>query len=94
MSTKIYDDHKEGIIRFLSHRGFTKEQLVIALDVISTFKMMESQDEYFSIPFACWAKLEQLQDFLKLMTGVDADDVSDEIAIAYHKHSQNDQTNN
>ena len=40
------------------------EDLKTALDIIREFKSNESTDEWASIPFAAWAKLEQLEEFL------------------------------
>lgn len=83
MEDKIWFKHKDGILRFLSSDKFSTAELKTALDVLRHFKDMESSAEWFDIPFDAWAKLEQMEDYLKLMTDTDADDVSDEIARAY-----------
>jgi len=41
-----------------------KEELATALDVLREFKKCESQEEWLAIPFAAWAKLEQMEEFL------------------------------
>lgn len=42
----------------------TKDELKAALDVLREFKSNESTEEWASIMFASWAKLEQLEAFL------------------------------
>lgn len=84
MEDKIWFKHKDGILRFLSSDKFSATDLKTALDVLHHFKDMESSDEWLYIPFAAWAKLEQMEDYLKLMTNSNTEDVSDEIAKAYH----------
>lgn len=42
----------------------TKEELTAALEVLREFKGCESQEEWLMIPFAAWAKLEQMEEFL------------------------------
>ena len=42
----------------------SKEELKHALEVLREFKGHESQYEWLAIPFAAWAKLEQLEEFL------------------------------
>lgn len=43
----------------------SKEELKCALEVLREFKGHESHDEWYSIPSAAWAKLEQLEEFLE-----------------------------
>jgi len=43
----------------------SKKELAIALEVIKEFKACESPEEWLAIPFAAWAKLEQLNEFLE-----------------------------
>jgi hypothetical protein len=43
----------------------SKEELKIALDILLEFKNCESNEEYLRIPFAAWAKLEQLEEYLE-----------------------------
>lgn len=42
----------------------SKDELKHALEVLREFKVGESDAEWISIPFAAWAKLEQLEEFL------------------------------
>ena len=51
------------LIDFLKTKR-TKTELQTALDVIRDFKANESPDEWGMVPFACWVKLEQLQEYL------------------------------
>lgn len=56
------------------------EELRTALAVIQEFKEHESQEEWMR-PFMMWTRLEQLEDYLKLLTETDAETVSDKRAI-------------
>ena len=73
---------REGILTFLNTTR-SKEELRTALSVIEEFKASESEAEWFGIMFSAWAKLEQLEDFLRLLTGEGADQVTDQIALDY-----------
>lgn len=42
----------------------SKDELQAALEVLREFKACESEEEWAYIPFAAWAKLEQLEEFL------------------------------
>ena len=42
-----------------------KTDLESALKVLKAFKDCESEEEWAFIPFAAWAKLEQLEEFLE-----------------------------
>jgi hypothetical protein len=42
----------------------SKDELKHALEVLREFKSHESQEEWAMTPFASWAKLEQLEEFL------------------------------
>lgn len=42
----------------------SREELATALAVVREFKLCESPEEWATIPFAAWAKLEQLEEFL------------------------------
>jgi len=59
-----------------------KEKLEAALEVLREFKAGESQEEWLFVPFAAWAKLEQLEEFLAhLVEGAElADDTKAYIA--------------
>lgn len=52
-----------GITDFLD-TALSKEELAAALKVLREFKSKESSDEWLSIEFAAWSKLEQLEEFL------------------------------
>lgn len=54
---------KLGIIDFLKTKT-PKKDLAIALKVLREFKKCESSSEWLWIPFAAWAKLEQLEEYL------------------------------
>lgn len=73
------------IIDFLK-TTLPKQDLEAALRAVRAFKECESQEEWFHIQFAAWAKLEQLEEFLKhLVEGVPlADDT-----IAAIKRAEN-----
>ena len=43
----------------------SKKELKIALDVLKEFKNCESEEEWMTIMFAAWIKLEQLEEFLE-----------------------------
>ena len=61
------------------------EELKIALSVIKEFKNHESAEEWAAISFAAWAKIEQLEEFLKNLCNGEALE-SDTIAyIAKHE---------
>ena len=49
----------------------TKEELKTALEVLREFKGSESREEWLMIPFAAWAKLEQLEEFLAYLADGD-----------------------
>lgn len=41
-----------------------RSELAVALAVVCEFKKCESKEEWLDIPFAAWAKLEQLKEYL------------------------------
>lgn len=51
------------IVNFLKTTR-SKDELKHALEVLREFKSCESAEEWAMIPFAAWAKLEQLEEFL------------------------------
>lgn len=59
---------EKGIISFLETNR-PKKELKLALEVIREFKDYESRHEWLHIPFVAWTKLEQLEEFLKFLTG-------------------------
>jgi hypothetical protein len=46
--------------------------LRIALEVLREFKALESAAEYCGAPFTVWARLEQLEDYLEQLVGVES----------------------
>ena len=44
-----------------------KKELQIVLETLQEFKSCENQEEWLGIPFAAWAKLEQLEEFLSYL---------------------------
>lgn len=57
--------------------------LRVALGVLLEFKECESEDEYLDVAFAAWAKLEQLEEFLKHLANGEPLDKS---TLEYLKH--------
>lgn len=57
------DERPKAITDFLKTRK-SKSDLRIALAVLRDFKSCESNREWAAVPFAAWAKLEQLEEFL------------------------------
>ncbi len=45
----------------------SRDDLKIALEVLREFKNGESREEYLSVMFAAWTKLEQYQEFLEYL---------------------------
>ena len=41
----------------------------------------ESREEYIRFPFESWKRLEQLQDYLRLLTDTNIDKVKDDTAV-------------
>ncbi len=71
---------RPGLWQFLKTKR-SVEELKTALAVIEEFKDCESEREWLALPFAMWTKLEQLEDYLRLVTGEGAEEVKDETAI-------------
>lgn len=53
-----------AIIDFLKTQR-SPDQLAVALEVIKEFKGCESKSEWLMVSFSAWAKLEQLEEFLR-----------------------------
>lgn len=70
---------KDGLWQFLNTKRSVKD-LKIALAVLREFKKCESNEEWLFHAFATWQKLEQFEDYLKVLTGDGADKVTDESA--------------
>lgn len=73
----------EGLISFL-RTDISQDDLATALRVILAFKDCESQDDWLQ-PFHMWVRLEQLEDYLKLLTGTGTEAVEDQKAIDFLK---------
>lgn len=82
MSDAVSSDGEDGALRFLKTTK-SRADLCIALDVLMEFKDCENAGEWMMTPFAAWAKLEQLQDYLCLLTSRDVDKVDDQTAKDY-----------
>jgi hypothetical protein len=72
------------IIDFLKTNR-SKDDLRAALEVLREFKSCESEDEYSWVPFAAWAKLEQLEEFLAHL--VDGDSLQDDTLEILRKNT-------
>lgn len=64
MQTKNEGAGRETRITDFLRTTTSRRELRIALKVLREFKACESGEEWLSIPFAAWAKLEQLEEFL------------------------------
>ena len=72
------------IVDFLKTKR-TKEELATALAVLREVKECESNEEWLSIMFAAWAKLEQLQEYLEhLVEGAELADDTKQVLAAAH----------
>lgn len=61
----------------------TTEELNLVLDVLKEFKSHESDLEWAGCSFESWVKLEQFEDYLKLLTERDVERVQDSRAKKY-----------
>lgn len=65
----------------------SKEDLAVALAVLREFKACESDQEYLGVPFAAWAKLEQIEEFLAhLVEGKELERDTRQQLICNHDH--------
>jgi hypothetical protein len=76
------DESEDGLLRFLITKRSLGD-LKIALAVLREFKECEGTYEWIATPLAAWAKLEQLEDYLKLLTDTQAGKVDDDRARDY-----------
>ena len=83
VNNAIIEDDTEGLISFLKTTTSIND-LIVTLKVIREFKKCESKREWL-MPFIQWVRLEQLEDYLCLLTGVDANRVTDQKALDYFK---------
>ena len=70
----------DGVLRILK-TATSLDKLNAALDVIEEFKALESEREWILLPFSSWAKLEQLEECLRLLTGRGAEKVDDKVML-------------
>ena len=82
MEEEDFDLSQPGLIRFLETKR-SRQDLEAALSVIEEFKQLETTVEYMLQPFSLWVRLEQLEDYLRLLLGKDVEKVNDGIAREY-----------
>jgi hypothetical protein len=71
--------NENGLLDFLKTKR-TKEELKLCLDILKEFKECESQAEWLMCSFSTWVKLEQFEDYLRLLTDTETESVNDEQA--------------
>lgn len=74
----------DGLLRFLV-ADIPEDDLRTTLRVLQTFKGFESTQEWM-MPFDLWARLEQLEDYLRIRLNVEVDEVDDERAKEYYEN--------
>lgn len=67
------------LLEFLKTKR-TKEELNLVLDILKEFKGHESQEEWAFCSFESWVKLEQFEDYLRLLTEREIEEVDDDRA--------------
>lgn len=82
MDITDFDLTDPGLLNFLKTTR-SKEDLKTALSVLEEFKQAESSAEYFGGSFSLWVRLEQFEDYLRLLTGEGVNQVDDKIAKSY-----------
>ena len=75
---------ENGLLDFLK-TSRSKDELKLCLDILEEFKDKESSTEWLMCPFITWSKLEQFQDYLRLLTDTDVSEVDDETAKEFLK---------
>lgn len=73
------EDEQIGLLRFLRTER-SKDDLKLCLDVLREFRCCESRDEWAFGSFESWARLEQFENYLQLLTGTEVEDVDDKVA--------------
>ena len=73
---------KVMLLEFLKTKR-TKEELSLVLDILKEFKGHESKEEWAFCSFESWVKLEQFEDYLRLLTDREVEDVDDDKAKEY-----------
>lgn len=70
------------LLEFLKTKR-TKEELNLVLDILKEFKGHESTEEWAFCSFESWVKLEQFEDYLRLLTEREIEEVDDDKAKEY-----------
>lgn len=70
---------QNGLLDFLTTKT-SKEDLVTTLRVLEEFKGHESKEEWMYCSFDTWVKLEQFEDYLRILTNTKVEEVGDEVA--------------
>ncbi len=73
------EETENGLLEFLKTKR-TKEELKLCLEILEEFKSCENQMEWMMCNFSTWVKLEQFQDYLRLLTDTELENVDDEQA--------------
>lgn len=77
------------LLEFLKSKR-TKEELNLALDILQEFKKHQSQKEWAFCSFESWVKLEQFEDYLRLLTNRELEEVDDTKAKEYFEALANE----
>lgn len=80
--------NENGLLEFLKTKR-TKEELKLCLDILKEFKGCETKTEWLMCSFESWAKLEQFEDYLRLLTETEVEEVEDEQAKEFFKTCAN-----
>jgi len=70
------------LLEFLKTKR-TKEELNLVLDILKEIKSNESKEELAFCSFESWVKLEQFEDYLRLLTNREVEEVDDDKAKEY-----------
>lgn len=76
--------NKNGLLEFLKTKR-TKEELKLCLDILKEFKGCENEMEWLVCSFESWIKLEQFEDYLRLLTNTETEEVNDDTAKEFFK---------
>ncbi len=77
-------NNENGLLDFLKTKR-TIEELKLCLDILKEFKSCESYSEFCFSSFESWQRFEQFEDYLKLLTNTDVDEVEDDKAKLFLK---------
>ena len=72
------------LLEFLKTKR-TKDELKLVLDILKEFKNNESEKEFIYCSCESWIKLEQFEDYLRLLTDTEVEKVEDSRAKEYMK---------